>query len=166
MQSFLETSRLRLSAPVAADIPALFRFFGDAQAMRLTQVSANVDDCALLVNTHEQQREVNGCAPWVIRERISGTIVGWGGLYEDPFDKGWGIELGYRFAPSAWGKGYATELAVASLNAARSELALNEVVAFSHPENTASHNVLRKTGFTQDRFLPQMNRFLYKMQLN
>jgi ribosomal-protein-alanine N-acetyltransferase len=28
-------------------------------------------------------------------------IVGWGGLYDDPFDSGWGVEVGYFFHPSA-----------------------------------------------------------------
>jgi [ribosomal protein S5]-alanine N-acetyltransferase len=88
-----------------------------------------------------------------------------GGLYDDPFDKGWGIELAYRFAPTAWGKGYATELALSSLAFARDELHLDTVIAFSHPENAASHNVLQKAGFARQKFLPEMNRFLYEIFL-
>jgi RimJ/RimL family protein N-acetyltransferase len=37
--------------------------------------------------------------------------------------------------------------------------------AFAHPENAASQRVLLKSGFRQERFLPQMQRFLYNLDL-
>jgi [ribosomal protein S5]-alanine N-acetyltransferase len=164
MQPPRTTSRLQLDTPRCDDVAALFQFFGDASAMRFTQVSDNLDRCAALIDAHEQQRAVKGCAPWVIRERERKRIVGWGGLYEDPFDEGWGIELAYRFAPVAWGKGYATELAIYCLAVARDELRLSTVIAFSHPENSASHSVLRKAGFEEKKFLPEMNRHLFEVR--
>ncbi len=85
----------------------------------------------------------------------------WGGLYEDPFDPGWGVELGYSFHPGTWGQGYATEFARTCVAWADDALKLPEVRAFAHPENTASQRVLTKAGFMAVRFIPKMNRLLF-----
>ena len=90
--------------------------------------------------------------------------MGWGGLYEDPFDPGWGNEIGYAFHPSAWGRGYATELVTASLQIADRVLEMPEVKAFAKPENHASRRVLEKTGFALVRFVPQLDRLLYRRE--
>jgi ribosomal-protein-alanine N-acetyltransferase len=165
LRSVRTTPRLLLSIPCAADVIALFRFLGDRDAMRYTHVVDDLASCRHLVETHESQRETVGCAPWVVRERETGEIVGWGGLYEDPFDRGWGIELAFFFAPRAWGRGLATELAEVALSIARDELGLAKVSAFAHPENARSHSVLRKAGFREQRFIPHMTRHLYERSL-
>jgi ribosomal-protein-alanine N-acetyltransferase len=36
-----------------------------------------------------------------VRTKADGRTIGFGGLYDDPFDPGCGVEVGYRFAPSA-----------------------------------------------------------------
>ena len=93
--------------------------------------------------------------------KVDARIIGWGGLYDDPFDPGWGIEIGYFFDPAAWGHGYATELAAASTSVADNILCVPEVRAFAHPENIGSRRVLEKAGFEVVRFVPEMERFLY-----
>jgi [ribosomal protein S5]-alanine N-acetyltransferase len=42
-----------------------------------------------------------GYGPWVVLEKARGVIIGFGGLYDDPFDVGWGIEVSYHFAVTA-----------------------------------------------------------------
>ena len=88
--------------------------------------------------------------------------MGWGGLYNDPFDPGWGVEIGYFFHPAIWGRGYATELVTACVDIADRVLALPEVSAFARPENIASRRVLEKAGFKVVRFVPAMARWLYR----
>jgi RimJ/RimL family protein N-acetyltransferase len=146
-------------------MPALFRIMGDPQAMRFTNVQPNLRACRRHIAAHEHQRRRVGCAPWTILEKASGVIIGWGGLYNDPFDPGWGIEVAYLFAPSAWGRGYATELVRFCLEIADSHLRLESVVAFAHPDNAASRRVLEKTGFVAREFLPAMHRYLYRRLL-
>ncbi len=157
-----QTARLLLSPARPEDAPALYEFLGDPVAMRYTEHSANLEACRHRIMTHEAQRVTHGCAPWVIREITTQRVIGWGGLYHDPFDPGWGMELGYFFAPSAWGQGYATELGLACIEMARLELKLPVVKAFSHPENLVSQKVLEKTGFTKKDFIQPMNRFLFE----
>lgn len=84
---------------------------------------------------HEYFRRRDGCAPWVVRERCTDRIIGWGWLYQDPFEPGWGFEVGYFFHAEAWGKGYASQLVSAALAVADDQLRLPEVGAMAHPEN-------------------------------
>jgi [ribosomal protein S5]-alanine N-acetyltransferase len=158
----VETARLILRRPTLSDVPALFEFLGDAQAMRHTHVDASLRDCRRRVAMHEWKRRRNGCAPWTIVTREDARIIGWGGLYLDPFDPGWGVEVGYFFHPEAWGRGYATELVAACADVADLTLELPEVMAFASPDNTGSRRVLEKAGFEVKRFVPEMNRFLFR----
>ena len=93
-------------------------------------------------------------------EKESDRVVGFGGLYDDPFDDGWGPEVAYHFKKEARGKGYATELTIHALDVAR-DLDLPEVRAFAHPDNASSRRVLEKAGFSEERLVPEMNRYLY-----
>ena len=56
------------------------------------------------------------------------------------------VEVGYFLKKSAWGKGYATEACSRLLKFAFEETQLKEVVAITAPNNTASQNVLKKSG--------------------
>lgn len=159
------TSRLSLRPTKLSDAPALFAFLGDAEAMRHTSQFATLRACRRHVAGHEWQRRRLGCAPWTVRSRAEGAIIGWGGLFEDPFDRGWGVELGYWFAPSAWGRGYASELAAASIAEARDRLQLPELAAFARPENVGSCRVLEKAGFMRERYVPELERHLYRHAL-
>jgi ribosomal-protein-alanine N-acetyltransferase len=158
----IETTRLILRPPVLADVPMLFQFLGDAEATRYTRCDVSLRRCRRRIAVHEWRRRRDGYAPWTITTKADGRIIGWGGLYDDPFDPGWGVEIGYHFYPAAWGKGYATEMASACLAMADDVLRLPEVSAFARPENVASRRVLEKVGFEQVRFVPEMERFLYR----
>lgn len=158
----IETERLLLRPPRLADAPVLYTFLGDAEAMRHTHVDSSLKQCRRRIAAHEWRRRHDGCAPWTVIAKDNRRIIGWGGLYEDPFDPGWGAEVGYYFHPDAWGRGYASEPVTVSLNVADAELRLPEVRAFARRENTASRRVLEKSGFEEIRFVPEMERLLYR----
>lgn len=158
----VETSRLVLRRPRLTDVPALFRFLGDGLAMQHTHVNASLRDCRRRVAVHEWRRRHDGYAPWTIIAKSDERIIGWGGLYDDPFDKGWGVEVAYFFHPSAWGQGYASEMVNACMGVADHALHLPEVRAFAHPTNAGSRRVLEKAGFEVVRLVPEMDRILYR----
>ena len=158
----IDTPRLILRPPRLSEVPDLFAFLGDAAAMRHTHCDPSLRDCRRRIAMHEWRRRHDGYAPWTVRARDTGRIVGWGGLYDDPFDPGWGIELAYYFAPSVWGRGYATELGRAALAFADEQLAAPRITAFAHPENAASNALLTRLGFSYERFVEGMQRNLYR----
>jgi RimJ/RimL family protein N-acetyltransferase len=57
------------------------------------------------------------------------------------------LTLGYALAPEVWGKGYATEAALAAIEAGFALTDATELLATAHVENPASRRVLAKCGF-------------------
>lgn len=157
----IETDRLALRRPRLSHGAHLLRFLGDAEAMQYTFRLADLPAVWRHIAGHESQRRKTGFGPWTVFRKSDDHIIGFGGLYDDPFDPGWGPEIGYHFDRLAWGNGYASELTRCCLAVARDQLRLVEVKAFAHPENAASRKVLGKAGFDEVRFVPEMNRYLY-----
>ena len=128
--------------------------------MHFTHHHASPRDCARRLAGFEWQRRRRGFAPWAVLNKADDRLIAWGGLYEDPFDLGWGVELGYAFTPAVWGQGLATELATACLVWADTVLRFPETWAFVHLDNSASRRVLDRVGFTAVRYVPGMERLL------
>jgi RimJ/RimL family protein N-acetyltransferase len=61
------------------------------------------------------------------------------------------VETGYAFYAPYWGRGYATEITRACLDAGFARLGLPSIVAVTTPDNAASQHVLTKCGFRFER---------------
>ncbi len=70
-------------------------------------------------------------------------------------------DYGYRLCSRFWGKGYATEAGKAAFNYCVETMNLKEVYAMADINNTASRNVLEKTGFIFDKTFPYDGSFLW-----
>ena len=60
------------------------------------------------------------------------------------------VEVGWRLHERFWGKGYATEAARESLRFGFEDLALDEIVAMTVPDNVRSRAVMHRLGMTYD----------------
>lgn len=60
-------------------------------------------------------------------------------------------ELGWRLARSAWGRGLATEAAIAARDDAFGRLGLAELISIIHPENVRSQRLAAKLGMAVER---------------
>jgi ribosomal-protein-alanine N-acetyltransferase len=89
-----------------------------------------------------------GLGFWRIESRLDATFYGLGALIRMP--TGDDVELAYRLARAAWGRGIASEAGAALLDYAFGTLGLPRVVAVTYPENRASQRVLDKLGFTRE----------------
>ena len=156
------TDRLILRRPRLADASALFSFLGDPEAMRHTHVDATERLVRRRLAAHEWRRRTDGFGPWTVEMADDARVVGWGGLYVDPFDPGWGPEVAYFFHPDVWGRGLAGELVSASIDDADHRLGLPELFAFAMPKNGASRRVLERAGFVAVRHVPEMQRDLFR----
>jgi len=83
---------------------------------------------------------------WTVEEKPSGKVVGECGLLDKEVDGRAGVELVYVFARSAWGKGYATEMAAALKKYAFQKMGLRRLIALIEPENEGSERVAVKVG--------------------
>jgi RimJ/RimL family protein N-acetyltransferase len=92
----------------------------------------------------------NGWGLWAVELMSTGEFIGFVGLNKPkenlPFAPC--VEVGWRLANKHWGQGYATEAAKRALNYAFSTLGLEEVVAFTTPNNIGSLTVMNKIGMT------------------
>ncbi|WVO13667.1 hypothetical protein L204_101288 [Cryptococcus depauperatus] len=82
----------------------------------------------------------------VLREVTSDKLVGM--MFLGPGEDEGTWEMAYDLHPAFWGRGVGSGMIQATLAYAR-WLGARRVVAFHEPENTPSHAVLRKAGFTR-----------------
>ncbi len=95
---------------------------------------------------------VLGFGRWTFEDRATGAAIGSGGLFEA--ERGieslaGHVEAGWALAPSAWGKGYASEAMAAVLAWSDANLDIGEVRAIIDHDNLASARVAQKLGFAQ-----------------
>ncbi len=60
-------------------------------------------------------------------------------------------EIGWRLHPAYWGRGLATEAALAALGHGFDNLGFEQIVSIYEPENAASGRVMQRIGMTVDR---------------
>ncbi len=149
----LETTRLRLRpwhpddrewyVALRAD-PDVARYLGDGHPQPTAARRADFERaCAEWTRI--------GLGPWAVEERSTGIRVGYCGLplwREGTPEEA--VEIGYGYAPDAWGRGVATEAAAAAMRWAIEVRGVPFLVALTWPENLASRHVLAKLGFAYE----------------
>ncbi|MFF2277321.1 GNAT family N-acetyltransferase [Agromyces sp. NPDC058126] len=148
----LSTERLRLTPLVEADLDEVHAIYGDPGTWLHLPSGRHRDlaaTAAMLGRSAESWRTA-GVGTWVVRRgdpeaRRLGvpaeTVIGTAAA--TAIDGGM-LNLGYRFAPSAWGTGYASEAASAVLAAARVAAPDRAMTARVLVANPASVKVLER----------------------
>ena len=145
----LETDRLILAAPTAADAEAVFqRYAGDADVTRYVgwPRHESIADTQGFLAFSAANWDRWPAGAYLIRARRDGRLLGGTGL---GFEQANRAMTGYVLAKDAWGNGYATEALRAMVDLARS-LEVSHLFALCHPEHRASWHVLEKCGFERD----------------
>jgi ribosomal-protein-alanine N-acetyltransferase len=101
------------------------------------------------VDRLEQALAEQGYGCWAVE--ADGTFVGFTGLLVPrvPLPVGPCVEVGWRLARAAWGRGYATEAAAAAIVDARAH-GVGEVLSFTATTNLRSQRVMQRLGMTHD----------------
>ncbi|MET7036110.1 GNAT family N-acetyltransferase [Elizabethkingia miricola] len=136
------------------DAEGLFLLDSNPEVMKYVGgiVSTEVEQSRQMIEFIQNQYKENGVGRLAVIEKSSNILIGWSGLkYLTKEINGMKnvYELGYRFLPEYWGKGYATETAIAALNYAFNEIKTDVVYAMAVTENAGSNHVLRKLGFEE-----------------
>lgn len=103
----------------------------------------------------------------VIIEKQSNTILGLAGVLKCNYMDDNDYEIGFILQEESWGKGYASEIAMAQINQVKDELKRNRVLAASSPINKASIKTLESLGFIYEKNLETSRgeRLIYVMEL-
>ena len=147
----LETPRLTLRPFAIDDIPAYAGIRSDPDVVRYlpggaaAAADADAIAAARIPDFIEHWRE-HGFGLWAAVERASGRLIGHCGLLRlEDFDA---VEVLYMLDRPAWGRGFATEAARASMDYGFRTVGLDRIVALVLPENRASARILEKLGMT------------------
>ena len=144
----LATEQLSLRHFHILDVEPMVQVFGDPEVMRFgdgAQTSEWVQ--AWLRTCLERYYQTWGFGPYAVVKRQDQTVIGYCGLFFFPEVNGQPeVEIGYRLARSAWGKGYATEAAGAVRDYAFHILGIKRLIAMIDPSNVASIRVAEKIG--------------------
>ena len=150
----VQTERLTCERLALEHAPELLILLGDPRVARTMFADGRpLSEAGVLDGLHDKLEhwERYGFGPWLLRDRASGAMVGRGGLQHTFVDGNHEIEVGWAIVPERWGQGLATELAHASVALAFDDLGLDEIVAFTLPDNVASRRVMEKAGFVFQR---------------
>ena len=146
----IETKRLILRSITEADTldfyeldsnPEVHLFLGNEPVVK-------IEESHSMINKILQQYNTHGVGRLAIIEKSTNHFVGWSGLkYEKDYRTQFNYyDLGSRIKEQYWGKGYATEAAISSLEYGFKTLKLAEIGAVANINNNASNVILKKIG--------------------
>jgi RimJ/RimL family protein N-acetyltransferase len=145
----VDTERLHLRRFATTDVDALAVVFAKREVWEFPFGRAFTrDETAAFLAAQIDQYESCGVACWLATERTTERVIGYVGVSVPTFYPAIlpAVEVGWRFDPDVWGRGYATEGAGAALDQAFGPLELDRVCSLPQAENTASVAVAERLG--------------------
>ena len=147
------TERLAAERLTPAHFQDLLRMHADpVQMATLGGVRGEAHTRTYMVR-HLQHWIDSGFGMWMVRDRTTAEMAGRALLRKLVIDGHDEVEVGYSFYPQFWGRGLATEIAVACVRIGLTGLQLPSVVALTTPANIPSQRVMAKAGMIYDRSL-------------
>ena len=146
------TERLVFRHPTLEDKSWWMAYHNDAEAIRFMRFTVGSEaDCLFFIQRSLDRIARDGSGLNVISERSSGTPLGMVGLLTQEVDGVAELEIGYHLLPGAWGKGFATEAAVACRAFAASHGLTGSVISLIDPENHKSQAVAARNGMVCEK---------------
>ncbi len=160
MDLTLQTDRLILRPLEMADEGFQVALSTDPEVMRYVGPLETPEEVAMNMPKYVRRCAEGAIGIWCILDRTTGEKLGGTALLPLPIaldDTDWDlvqggslpdaeIEIGALLKRSAWGRGYATETCQRLLRFAFEETAIEDIVGIIDPKNTASGNMLKKSG--------------------
>jgi [ribosomal protein S5]-alanine N-acetyltransferase len=142
----VRTARLNLREFMAMDFAAVHAYSSDPRVTRYLFFGPRDEESTaeyleeLLASQREQPRTRFELA---VEESASGKLIG---ACDLSLIESNAVDLGYMLSAEQWGKGYATEIALALVDAAFFDLRAQRVISTVDVNNAASIRVLEKIG--------------------
>lgn len=144
MEIVAKSERIFLKIFDEHDAEAAKNFWGDQEVMKFCGGATPHDQLLRVLQWYRKCHEDNGLSVYAVVESSSGETIGAAGFnikgsLED-------IELIYHFSQSSWGKGFASEAAIASVEFAKQNRKVKKIHASADPNNASSLKILEKAG--------------------
>ncbi|OSY88818.1 GNAT family acetyltransferase [Tenacibaculum holothuriorum] len=164
MKFYLETERLILREFQDKDTDGIFELDSNPEVHKYlgnNPITNHKQAEDIIAFFHKQYKE-NGIGRFAAFEKESGNFIGWSGLKLNKGEKeelnGFTnfIDIGYRLIPKYWGKGYASESAIACLDFGFKQMNYDIIYGAAETDNIGSNKILQKIG------LQYVNNFLFE----
>jgi ribosomal-protein-alanine N-acetyltransferase len=145
----VETARLLLRPWRDDDGAALQRLFSDPAVRGGRQFPP--ERIARLAERSRRQWLVNGFGPWAAIDKASGSWIGRIGLDElEDWPGPHKVEVGFELHQAWWGRGLATEGALAALRVGFEQHGLDRIISVTAAAHGAARRVMEKAGLTYE----------------
>jgi len=151
-----DSARLTFRLMGAEDAQALWKIDQDPAVMKYLNggTPTNMEQVnSTFIPRMEKYRDSNkGWGIWQVSDKVSNEYLGWvlirpmAFFTDSPNFKD--LELGWRFFQCSWGKGYATEAAIAIKDAVVTNSDITHVSALAVADNLGSIGVMKKMGMS------------------
>lgn len=154
MKIYAETERLILREIVPSDVKGMFELDSNSIVHKYlgNKPVRTTEETEKVIQFIRNQYKDRGIGRWAAIEKSTGDFIGWSGIKlnvgkkEELNGKQDFYDIGYRFIPRYWGKGYASESSFATLDFGFKELKIETMCGAAEVENIASNKVLQKIG--------------------
>lgn len=147
-KKIISTDRLDLVALTEEHFPDFFEMDQDPEVMRFLR-KPSIDEAEARERWGKYFAYMNnhpGFGIFAAIERRSQTCIGLGIIVHIEMKDPEKVEVGYRFKRSAWGQGFATEIAKGLVKYGLETLKLPELYGTTHPDHIVSQTILMKAG--------------------
>ena len=151
----IETERLLLRRLTEHDLEAFVEIFAKDPVMKFSAYGRGLTrlESSEMLERLMGHWDENGFGHLAVVQKSDGAFLGYEGLAIPFFlpEVLPAVEIGYRFDPRAWGKGYATEAGRAVLSYGFDALDLERIIAIYQIENVRSGAVMERLGMHVER---------------
>jgi RimJ/RimL family protein N-acetyltransferase len=148
----LRTARLTLRRWRDGDREPFAEMNADPRVMEFFVAPLSREASDALVTRIESGFDRYGFGLWALEVRETGEFIGFTGLAPPEFEAHFtpAVEVGWRLAAPAWGRGYATEAARAAIGFGFDQAGLEEIVSMASVVNERSRAVMERLGMSRD----------------
>lgn len=140
-----ESDRLELKVFSVEDEEAAKNFWGNAEVMVHCGAPTPHEMLGKVLMSYQACHEKKGLSVYALVEKETSEVIGAAGFnVASGLEK---VELIYHLSKESWGKGYATEAAVACIEIAKQTDGVETIFASADPHNVSSTKILEKAGF-------------------
>ncbi|MFZ1686700.1 MAG: GNAT family N-acetyltransferase [Flavobacteriales bacterium] len=146
------TERLQFRRPTMADRGWWMEYMNSAEAIRFMPFSVgSEEDCTAFIQRTLDRIARDGSGLNVVSDVEQDRPLGMVGLLTQEVDGIDELEIGYHLLPSSWGRGYATEAAIACREFAQVRKLALSVISLIDPDNHKSQAVATRNGMQVEK---------------
>jgi [ribosomal protein S5]-alanine N-acetyltransferase len=163
MKRIIETDRLYFRAFEPGDEAIIYQLNSNPVVVQYTGNPPMPDlaDAHRVLHEHLLPQYALHLGRWAVHLKDQDQFIGWCGLKQTEA----GIDLGYRYLPDQWGKGYGLEAAKATLDYGFNTLDLKRIIAHVVVENQASMRILERIGMHKTALVKEKLRTIQKFEM-